>query len=85
MINAINAARQVRTRHRGNRVFSKGVLRRNGGKFPEGGTQEAEEQPRQSCAKEPQAVWQRWRKVSSLVVNRGGDETRELFPCQMPT
>lgn len=54
MINAINAARQVRTRHRGNRVFSKGVLRRNGGKFPEGGTQEAEEQPRQSCAKEPQ-------------------------------
>lgn len=66
-------------------VFSKGVLRRNGGKFPEGGTQEAEEQPRQSCAKEPQVVWQCWRKVSSLVVNRGGDETRELFPCQTPT
>lgn len=33
MINVINAARQVRTRHRGVRVFSKGVLRRNGGNF----------------------------------------------------
>lgn len=33
MINVINAASQVRTRHRGDRVFSKGVLRRNGGNF----------------------------------------------------
>ena len=64
-------------------------LRRNQGKFPEGGTQKAEEKPRQSCAEEPQVVWQLLEK--SVFGGRWGGEWKEghgageLLPRQTPT